>query len=85
MIGDAARVDFLQRVAFLAFSLSQPVNAVAPCHLRDPRAEGQGFVSLVQHPVQLQKDLRRGILGVLRPPKKPPADPQNVLIMGRVD
>jgi hypothetical protein len=61
--------------------LSQFINAVAPRHLQDPRAEGQRLVFLVQHPVKLQKDLCCFILGVFWLSKKPPADPQDVAIV----
>src|SRR2546427_9173508 len=70
---------------FLAFSLSQLINAMPACYLRHPRAEGQGLISCLQDPVQLQKDLCRRILGVFRLPKESSADSQDMAIVGRVD
>ena len=61
------------------------IDTVMGGYLRNPRAERHDFVFLVQHPVKLQEDFSRGILGVFELMEKLSADLQNVAMVSNVE
>jgi hypothetical protein len=85
IVGKSTKVGSIHAPTFLAFSLSQLINAMSARHLRNSRHEGHSLISCLQHTVQFQKDFCRRILGVFSPLKEMPADPQDVAIVSRVD
>jgi hypothetical protein len=70
MIQESANVDVLQRGTILVPSSAELVDTVMGCYLRQPGAERHDLIFLVQHPVELQKDFRGGVLGVFGLTKK---------------
>jgi hypothetical protein len=69
------------------FTLPPPqfINAVAPCDLTNPGPQRMLRILLVEHQMQFQENLGRGIFRVLRPPKEASTDLQDVLVVSSIN
>ena len=82
MIGEVTEL-ILHGGIFFPPPASQLVKAVVPRNLTEPGAERRLLILLVQDSAKLQENLSGSVFGIFCLPKISPANPQNVLVVGR--